>query len=84
MNPKHTHQFIFSIYFKIEENQPIPQQTSPMNIPVPINPPTIQPIQPISQVTELNQTKENNEELFTEDAVIENMLTLVKYRLGKV
>jgi hypothetical protein len=28
--------------------------------------------------------KENNEELFTEDAVIENMLTLVKYRLGKV
>ena len=28
--------------------------------------------------------KENNEELFTEDAVVENMLTLVKYRLGKV
>ena len=27
--------------------------------------------------------KENKEELFTEDAVIENMLTLVEYRLGK-
>lgn len=27
--------------------------------------------------------KENNEDLFTEDAVVENMLTLVKYRLGK-
>ena len=27
--------------------------------------------------------KENDEELFTEDAVIENMLTLVRYRLGK-
>ena len=27
--------------------------------------------------------KENDEDLFTEDAVVENMLTLVKYRLGK-
>jgi hypothetical protein len=27
--------------------------------------------------------KENDEDLFTEEAVVENMLTLVKYRLGK-